>query len=109
MSYPRIFATPGVGDFAEAVDDERQRQFKKWGDQEHPDGTGGPVMREMADEMRARCQYLDENGGADWRAILLEEIYEAMAEEDPERLIVELTQSAAVIAAWIYDIKRRTP
>lgn len=106
MSYPRIFATPGVGDFAEAVDTERQAQFKKWGDQIHPDGTGRPGDRENADRMRAICQA----NGPDqdnWRDIAAEEVAEAFAETDPEKLIEELTQASAVFAAWIYDIRRR--
>lgn len=108
MPYPTIFRTPGVAAFAEAVDEERARQLAKWGDQRHPDGTGGPAMRQRADEARAQCQYLAENGGPDWRAILLEEVYEAMAEDDPTALRAELVQSAAVIAAWISDLDRRS-
>lgn len=107
MTYPTLFATPGVKTFAEAVDTERQAQLAKWGEQHHPDGTGGPVMQERADEARAQCQYLAANGGPDWRSILLEEVYEALAESDPARLRTELIQSAAVIAAWITDLDSR--
>ena len=42
--------------------------------------------------------------------ILLEEVYEALTEAaagDLDKLEEELIQSAAVIAAWIYDIRRR--
>lgn len=106
--YPILFETPGMKAFAEAVDAERQNQLAKWGDQRHPDGTGGPVMRQRADEARAQCQYLAANGGSDWRAVLLEEVYEAMAEDNPFRLRVELIQSAAVIAAWLSDLDRRS-
>jgi hypothetical protein len=108
MSYPTLFATPGMRDFAVALDTERQAQLAKWGDQRHPDGTGGPVMRQRADEARAQCQYLAANGGPDWRAILLEEVYEALAEDDPATLRTELVQAAAVIAAWLSDLDRRT-
>lgn len=107
MPYPTIFRTPGVAAFAAAVDEERGRQLAKWGDQHHPDGTGGPAMRQYADEVRAQCQYLAENGGPDWRSILLEEVYEAMAEDDPKKLREELIQSAAVIQAWLHDLDRR--
>lgn len=106
MSYPRIFATPGVGDFAEAIDTERQAQLKQWGDQEHEDGTGRPGDRENADRYRAICKAngpLQDN----WRDIFLEEAHEAVAETDLDKLEEELVQTAAVLAAWIYDIQRR--
>jgi hypothetical protein len=107
MSYPRIFATPGLGDFAEAVDAERIRQFAQWGRQTHPDGTGRPGDREQADHMRAICKA---NGpGADnWRDILAEEVAEAFAETDPELLEIELIQCAAVISNWIDTIRSRS-
>lgn len=81
MPYPIIFTTPGVRSFAEAVDAERQRQLAKWGEQNHPDGTGRPGDRENADRMRAICKA---NGPAEdnWRDILAEEVAEAFAETD---------------------------
>lgn len=102
-----MFTTPGVKDFAEAVDAERQRQWKKWGDQQHPDGTGlpGDVLR--ADNAREVCDAMAARGETTWRGILAEEVAEAFAETDPEKLLVELDQSAAVIAAWRYDLLRR--
>lgn len=106
MSYPRIFATPGVGDFAEAVDTERQAQLKKWGDQQHDDGTGRPGDRQLADYFRAVCQAngpLQDN----WRDIAAEEVFEAFAETDPDKLEKELIQASAVFAAWLYDLRRR--
>lgn len=106
MSYPTLFATPGVKDFAEAIDAERQRQLAKWGEQRHRDGTGRPGDRENADRMRAIC---NANGpGEDtWRDILAEEIAEAFAERDPELLVIELVQCAAVIQNWISTIESR--
>jgi hypothetical protein len=106
MSYPRLFTTPGIGDFAEELDAERARQLAKWGDQRHPDGTGRPGDRDAADRMRAAGQA---NGPEqdNWRDILAEEVAEAFAEVDPGLLRAELVQVAAVCAAWIRDIGRR--
>ncbi|WP_228554683.1 hypothetical protein [Catenulispora pinisilvae] len=86
------------------VSAERFRQLDKWGAQRRENGTGGPVMRHTAEDMRNRCNYLAEHGGADWGAVLLEEVYEAMAEDDTAALRQELVQVAAVCAAWIEDI-----
>jgi len=107
VSYPYLFATPGVGPFAEEVDHERQRQLGLWGDQRHPDGTGGLFLVNMAVTLRAECQEAAERGEVTWRQILMEELAEAFAETDRAKLTVELVQAAAVIAAWISDLNRR--
>lgn len=113
MSYPTLFTTPGVKDFAEAVDAERQRQLAKWGDQKHPDGTGtddnwtGTPFDLSADFHRRECQAAADRGEVTWAHITLEEVYEALAETEPEKLLAELDQAAAVLAAWRYDVLRR--
>jgi len=86
---------------------EQVRQVTKFGEQHREDGTGGPVMRSESDRMRAACDHLARSGGADWRAVLLEEVYEALAEDDPLKLRAELLQVAAVCATWVQDIDSR--
>jgi len=106
VSYPTLFITPGVKDFAQAVDAERQRQLEQFGDQRHRDGTS--VANEpWAEHARANCQQAADEGATSWAGILYEEFTEAMAEEDPARLRAELIQVAAVCAAWICDIDSR--
>jgi hypothetical protein len=100
---------------------ERQRQTEKWGEQNHPDGTG-PDLRilrltdvnldlrtgaELSDIFRRKC---DRNlpHEDNWRDILLEEVFEALAEKDAAHLRAELIQVAAVAAAWVEAIDRRT-
>lgn len=109
MSYPTLFTTPGVKAFAEAVDTERQRQLAKWGEQHHPDGTGGRFYQERAVAARRNCQIAADSPdmGAQWDLILLEEVYEALAEADPAALRTELIQIAAVCAAWVHDLDSR--
>ncbi|MFV2172293.1 HNH endonuclease signature motif containing protein [Actinomadura sp. LOL_016] len=43
-----------------------------------------------------------------WDGVLLEEVYEALAEPDPAKLYAELIQVAAVAQAWAGAIDRRT-
>lgn len=106
--YPTLFTTPGVKAFAEAVDAERQRQLAKWGDQRHADGTGAQHYVAMADEAREDVElFVAQHSGPEWALVLLEEVYEALAESDPVKLRTELVQAAAVIAAWVSDIDRR--
>lgn len=88
---------------------ERTAQDRRWGEQNHPDGTGGARIRGKAERARARCQQLAADGAVTWRVILREEVYEAFAEHDPARLRAELVQVAAVAACWVEAIDRRGP
>lgn len=117
MPTKRPWPTSGV--LAE-IGTERRRQDKKWGEQNHPDGTGGQPLRltevnldlrtgeELALIFRARCQRLSAAGEVTWRDVLLEEVFEALAETDRERLRTELIQIAAVAVQWVEAIERRT-
>lgn len=105
--YPTLFTTPGVKKFAEAVDQERQAQLAKFGDQKHPDGTGYDGSSRHADFWRQHCQDAFADGEGTWGHVLLEEVFEAIAESDPTALRAELLQVAAVCAAWIHDLDRR--
>ena len=100
---------PDAGVLA-AVQSERERQDAKWGEQNHPDGTGGARYARQAMAARRDCQFAasDPGLGARWDLILLEEVHEALAESDPAALRAELVQVAAVAVAWIGAIDRRT-
>lgn len=101
--------TPGLAQHMVEVDAERQRQLAKWGDQHHPDGTGlhPDRQKQLADEARDLCERAARGGFLAWSHILMEEVREAMAEEDPAALRTELVQCAAVIQAWIADLDSR--
>lgn len=91
------------------VRQECRRQVEKWGVQDHPDGTGRTMDQHLAEVARELCEAsFKEYGTGTWRHILLEEVYEALAESDPAKLREELVQVAAVAASWIADIDRRT-
>lgn len=91
------------------VVDERDRQVARWGDQRRQDFTGIPGYRREAEAAKTLNAVLTENDvEVGWNTILLEEVYEALAEPpSSERLRRELVQAAAVIFAWIEDIDRR--
>lgn len=94
-----------------ALDDvaaERHRQHARWGEQNHPDGTGGTTAVAIANEARDACDRRFAAGHGRWSDIFLEEVYEAVAEHDPQRLRIELVQAAAVAVSWIEAIDRRT-
>jgi len=111
MTYPKI-GNPTVLDEVAA---ERARQDAQWGEQNHPDGSGPRVahgsgidyMENHAKHARRVCQGAAKDGTLTWRHILLEEIFEALAEEDSAALRTELVQVAAVAVAWAEAIDRR--
>jgi hypothetical protein len=85
---------------------ERQRQDARWGEQNHPDGTG-PLFAAQAVIMRTRTNNAAADGYLTFRHVLAEEVAEAFAESSPAALRTELVQVAAVAAAWIEAIDRR--
>lgn len=96
---------PSQGTVLAEVAMERTRQDDKWGEQNHPDGTGEPGSRHLADWARAVCKAKSPDT---WLKILLEEVFEAGAESDPALLREELIQVAAVATQWVEAIDRRT-
>ena len=83
------------------VIEERQRQIAKWGWQRHPDGTGELADLTARDRAQKLCDEATDAGRLTWRAILAEEVAEAFAESNPDRLREELIQVAAVAVQWI--------
>lgn len=106
-----------IGDMTDDVLDdvwaERAKQDKRWGVQSHAD-TGGHTPEMLAEFYDTRATYHkrlnDERvkaGCLGWDGVLLEEVYEALAETDPEDRREELVQVAAVAVAMIEHIDRR--
>ena len=114
MTYPTIL--PKSAAVLEEVSHERVRQDAKWGEQNHPNGTGedwnwingqgAGHIQMLADIKREACERHFENGTGSYADILAEEFYEALAESDPARLREELIQVAAVAVAWVEKIDR---
>jgi len=91
-----------------AITAERLRQDNKFGEQNHPDGTGALSYVLERDKARQGCENAFQRGAGTWMHVLIEEVFEAFAEEDPAKLRAELIQVAAVAVAWIEAIDRRT-
>lgn len=87
---------------------ERERQDARWGEQNHPDGTGALSCVLERDKARQGCENAFQRGTGTWMHVLIEEVFEAFAEEDPAKLRAELVQVAAVAVAWIAAIDRRS-
>ena len=119
---------PGLSRMAEVMMEvaaERTRQDAKWGEQNHPNGTGGKTTP-VAEIVRGRANAIvnrhyalglalqaksatdrhAKEGTLTFADILLEEVFEALAEADPAKLRAELVQVAAVAAQWVEAIDR---
>lgn len=103
------------------VADERRAQDEKWGERNHPNGTGPDLdiiddigyfpgedgnagLAECAKDRTDALSHVP--GRVTWAHILTEEWAEAMAEDDPALLREELIQVAAVATQWVEAIDR---
>jgi hypothetical protein len=83
---------------------ERHRQRIKWGIQSLPNGTARHDDWQVAEFYKRVTDANDKDGTLSWRDVLLEEVFEALAESETEPLRTELIQVIAVCAAWISDL-----
>lgn len=120
MSYPTY-----LNRVERAVRDERAAQDAKWGEQNHPDHDPHDIPAVVRGQYAFRAERWKEINAhraeygcevkhrfpaascTAWDGVLLEEVYEALAEEDPAKLRAELIQVAAVAQAWAEAIDRR--
>ena len=85
---------------------ERQRQDAKWGEQNHPDGTGGWGTAEYEEAAKSLCAISVATNSLTYAEILDEEVAEVMACKDKAQLRAELLQVAAVAVAWVEKLDR---
>lgn len=108
-AYKALVLTP-LGDVAM----ERHRQDEIFGEQNHPmvDPLFAQEQRDFYAEEAELWKRSNATRGPDsprrlaWDGILLEEAYEALAEEDPAKQREELIQVAAVCVAMVESLDR---
>lgn len=96
-----------MADIIASIVAERVRQQEKWGEQNHPDGTGQKYHQTLRNAHQARCKENARNGTVSFFDILIEEVYEAAAENNRAALRKELIQVAAVCVQWCQKIDRQ--
>lgn len=100
---------------------ERARQDARWGEQNHPNGTG-PDRHPLRDFREANLDFRTattlaitakkardrkhHEGRVTHADVLLEEVFEALAEDDPASLRAKLVQVVAVAVQWVEKIDR---
>lgn len=99
----------GLNDLAFEVIEERLNQIETWGQQDHQSAFGAGAVREFgraADRWKQVNEARVETDQLTWDGILLEEVYEALAETDLDLRRAELIQVAAVALAEVESIDR---
>lgn len=86
---------------------ELERQQTLWGEQNHKWGTSEQFYAPTREYYRNLCDDAQAKGWVTWGHILLEEVFEVMAEERPSSLRTELVQVAAVCLNWAEAIDRK--
>lgn len=95
-----------IGDILASIAVERTRQALKWGTQDLPDRKASDLTDFEAKHkaelyQRQAKQWPDM---VSWQAVLLEEVYEALAETEPDKIIGELVQVMAVCCSWVESL-----
>lgn len=83
---------------------ERDRQAGRFPAQRLPLGTGREHWHRLATHMKDAIRRSVEDGTLTWADVLREEMYEVLAETDPQRIRKELIQLAAVALRVVEDI-----
>ena len=87
---------------------KREKNLLKWGEQNHPNGTGTSPLRDMH---RAAAQTIVDkgmrNGTVTYFDILNEEVQEVACETDDEKVLAEMIDVAAVAMDWADSILRK--
>lgn len=101
-----------LGQVGVEVVDELERQLAKWGEQDHPlhggkkPEAGVALWFARASAWKVNNHKRVEDDTMGWDSILLEEVYEALAETDPEKVREELVQTIAVCLNIIDSMER---
>jgi hypothetical protein len=96
-----------TNDVLEDLAQERRAQFQQWGEQTIPFGSGSYVFKLMCEHYQSTCQANADAGTVTFADVLLEEVFEALAESDPLKLKDELIDAGAVIVQWIELINKQ--
>lgn len=82
--------------------------LRKHGPQTHiADGTGPDQYAHLRHRATEECERSFHVGHGTWAVVLEEEVYEALAEDNVDRLRAELLQVAAVAIRWVTAIDER--
>ena len=96
---------------------ERRRQDADWPDDDHLEDRTGPWERLFGGWDGAHfsqiCEHVKRRNDAPafaetgWSDLLLEEVFEACQETEPQRIVAELIQTAALAIKWAETIESR--
>ena len=93
--------------FAE-IDQERKRQDKKWGEQNHSMVDPRISLNDIQ-LLEDKYKLINDRGQESWYTILMEEVCEAFSETDPANQRAELVQVAAVVVQILEYLDKLKP
>jgi len=96
-----------INNIFEEIRAERKRQDEKWGEQNLPMLNVPLTVKAMKEKSESYKAFNDSTNGDSWFAVLIEEVYEAFAETEPEKQREELIQVAAVAVQIIEYLERK--
>jgi hypothetical protein len=95
----------------EEIKAERKRQNEKWGEQNHPmiffSAAKNETRLQIEEKLKEHRNNCDIKDFCTWFDILMEEIYEAFLESEPEKQREEMIQVAAVAVQIIEYLDRK--
>ena len=94
-------------DILDEVHEERRRQNAKWGPVPYDPRMERDDLSDFSN-MLDRMREQNEGEDATFVSVLLEEVFEAIIEDDPEKFREELIQVAAVAVKTVEHIDRGT-
>lgn len=102
-----VFAREATATAARLVGLERQRQEAIYPGERLVDGTGGELAAKLCAVVRQWCDAANGTHENSFALVLVEEVLEALAETEPEKLRGEVVQIGAVACKWLEDLQRR--
>lgn len=110
--FPKTFGERLLAEVDGQISGELDRQYDKWGPRDHPIHGGESPSKgqvhyaQRALDWKAINDQRVEGDTMGWDSILLEEVFEALGESDPEKIEEELVQVIAVAANAIDSLRR---
>ena len=114
MELTGLWMDPAYSPVIQDVVTELTSQDLQWGEQNHPllspetsSWARRRLYESMANDWKALNALRVEDGSLAWDGILLEEVYEALAEGDVDKACEELVQTAAVAINAVISLRRQ--
>lgn len=91
------------------LEHEAVTHLNEWAEEHPEDGTGGREAERGAHMFRRAAVEAFAQGNGTWRALAMDRLMAAFAEDDARGLREALLDAAGLLVAWTVDLDRRGP